>query len=405
MFGKVRSYVKLVFGRHPAAWIVFAILLLLSAASVRFNIMGHFEGLFLLKGGKGKLLEVKDDLYVGDGHRLIWGLDFDDPYYRIHHLFSRNQHQVPYLTYEWMAKDGKGYVKNYLPGGRELVTDFSRFTDEDGEMDSKGTLVGGGLPEDVRDDDRVKMNKTGMTYFDGTRWFHIWCTVNEAMFSVESRSPIYPSEWKFLGSKVLNASEKKVTIWSRHIITVDKVPLQMDREVHFTAGEPYFILTLKITNLSKQFAHFIYAYGDEPWLGNYGTSGGNVGWVRNSLVQRVGQVDSSKYHYAGMFDYGNDLLKEGHDFTRMASFLQWHSEEEPILFFANSELETASGQHNQPLSGNSRYIGVQWEKINMLPGETVSYQLAIGMAGLNKTGFPVKPPTPLDSGSNPDGGR
>src|SRR6266496_3969624 len=86
-------------------------LLLLAVATIRFDIRGHFEGVFLLKGIKDYRLELKDDLYVGDAHRLVWGIDFDDPYYRLGHLFKRNRHEVPYLTYEWMAGDGKGYVR------------------------------------------------------------------------------------------------------------------------------------------------------------------------------------------------------------------------------------------------------------------------------------------------------
>ena len=53
------------------AVVVLGLLLVLVLATVRFNIRGHLEGLFLLKGETGSLLEVKDDLYLNDGLRLI----------------------------------------------------------------------------------------------------------------------------------------------------------------------------------------------------------------------------------------------------------------------------------------------------------------------------------------------
>src|SRR6266702_2041467 len=59
------------------------LLVVLAFITVRFRIEGHFEGLFLLRGVDGYLLELKDDLYLGDHHRLIYGIDFDDPRYHI----------------------------------------------------------------------------------------------------------------------------------------------------------------------------------------------------------------------------------------------------------------------------------------------------------------------------------
>src|ERR1700687_4470887 len=82
----------------------FCLLVVLAFITVRFRIEGHFEGLFLLRGVDGYLLELKDDLYLGDHHRLIYGIDFDDPRYRIARWFDRDKHEVPYLTYEWIAK-------------------------------------------------------------------------------------------------------------------------------------------------------------------------------------------------------------------------------------------------------------------------------------------------------------
>ena len=391
-------FLRRINGKKRVCSLAFILLLLLIFATVRFNIKGHFEGLFLLKTTKGALFELKDDLYLNDAHRLVWGIDFGDPVYRLRFFFNHNQHKEPYLTYEWFARDGVGYVRNHLPGGRQLVTNFSRFTfDDANEMELHGLFVGGGMPADVRDGNVTKENKSGMAYFDGERWFHIWCNANEAMFTPEMLTPVPPPQWEFIESKVLDASEKELIIRSRHLITIDKATLQMERVAYFTAGDPYFILSMKITNIGKVFAHYVYTYGDEPWLGNYGTSGGNIGWVKDRLIQRVGLIDSKKYRYAGFFDYGNDSIGEGHNFTKIANFLQWKSDEEPILYFTNGPLEKYDPLNHEPLESNARYLGIQFNETNLIPGESVYYDLAIGMAGLDpKTGLPVKPVTPLD---------
>ena len=44
-------------------------------ATVKFNLSGNYEGIFLLKGQGGAVWEVKDDLFLGEGHRYIAGID------------------------------------------------------------------------------------------------------------------------------------------------------------------------------------------------------------------------------------------------------------------------------------------------------------------------------------------
>jgi hypothetical protein len=110
-------------------------------------------------------------------------------------------------------------------------------------------------------------------------------------------------------------------------------------------------------------------------------------------------VDTRKYAYAGLFDYGNEAIGEGHNFTMTANFLEWKSPKAPMVYFSNSTDDffapVASG--NTPLSGNTRFIGVQWGPSFLPPGASDSYTLAIGMADRDpKTGLPAKPETHLN---------
>jgi len=293
------------------------LLLVLAFLYVKVNVTGGYQGVFLLKGERGALLEIRDDLYLGEGYRHNAGLNFEDV---IPRRLLRGHLEEPSLTFQWNKKEGAGYVFNYLPGGKRLLTSFGRFIDESGKK-VNGLFVGGGLPKHVLEDDIVKMNATGMAYHDGSRWFHIWCNVNETMANSRFES-ILPSSWRFLGSSVLYTSQTDLILESSHEIIIDGVPLRRERYAAFFAGEPYFILQIRMSNEGDQPATYYYVYGDEPWLGNYGTSGGNVGWAADGLYQFVSRLDTKKYHYAGLFDFENDAIGEGHAYTFTANFIQ-----------------------------------------------------------------------------------
>jgi hypothetical protein len=379
--------------KKPAVFFLLTLSLLLIAVTViRFNITGDCDGIFLLKGEDGSLLEIKDDLFLGEGNRNVIGIDFERGKEVLFRLFRDRTKKEPYLYLEWNEKRGDGFIRNYLPDGKQLLTSFSRFTVENnGEV--KGLFVGGGLPADVNGDDMVKENATGMAYYDGAKWIHLWCTVNEALFTSKAE-PLYPLGWKYLGSRILRHDEKEVVLESSHEVMVDGVPLHIDRRAYFRAGDTYFTLSVSIRNVGKRPAIYTYLYGDEPWLGNYGTSGGNVGWTADGLHDFAGMLDTSKVNYAGFIDYGNDAIGEGHNFTQIANFVEWFGANKPMVWFSNSPYNVPlSG--NIPLNGNERFIGLEWGLRSLQPNQSETYTLALGMTGLRSIGSPLTPAVDL----------
>jgi hypothetical protein len=359
-------------------------------ATVRVTVTGSYEGIFLLRGDHGAVWELKDDLFLNEGPRYIFGIDFHKEYL-ISHTGSRNSTKtVPHLYFEWNDKAGDGFVRNYLPDGKQLFTSFGRFIDDSGARVS-GLFIGGGLPSSVKEDAELKKNDTGIAYYNGVRWVHIWCTANEALSNFSSFEPIYPSRWRFLGGKVLAYDGEDLILKSSHDITNGAVPLRMDRYAYFRAGETYFILEIVIKNTGRQATTFFYLYGDEPWLGDYGSSEGNVGWAADGIHRFEGYIDTEKNHFAGLYDYGNEMIGEPHTFTRVANFLEWNGSESPKVYFANN-VDYVTRDTKTPLSGNSRFIGLNWGPRTLEPGQTVTYLLAIGMAGHDDTtDLPVKP--------------
>jgi hypothetical protein len=373
------------------------ILLLTILAPVQFTVTGNYEGLFLLKGTDGALFELKDDLYLNEERRYLAGVDLEYGKRFIRGLFTNGSGREPHLDFEWNQRTGAGYVRNYLPNGKQLLTCFSRFIDDNGKA-TAGLFVGGGLPANVRGDDLTKKNETGMAYFDGVRWFHIWCNVNEAISTFSNFESIAPSSWTFLGSDVLHHEGTDLILKSSHEIVIEGVPLHMDRYASFRAGETYFILTIEIENIGNRPATYYYLYGDEPWLGNYGSSAGNVGWAADGLHQYAGRLNTTRDHYAGFFDYGNDAINEKHDFTMAANFIEWFGNDEPFVYFSNGPSDRQMNAKKTPLSSNTRFLGVLWGPKTLQPNQPVIYTLAIGMAGRDPgIAFPIIPDIDLKS--------
>ncbi|HZV82268.1 MAG TPA: hypothetical protein VFF53_08880 [Geobacteraceae bacterium] len=360
--------------------------------NVRFNVKGHFEGFYLLHDSEAGKYEFADHLFVGEGKSLIYGKDFTLFQQSIvsKYLQSHNDDR-PHLHCEWNPRDGSGVVSQYFSNGTQLVTYFGRYLDGDEEV--HGLFVGGGMPETVATNTNYNMNNSGMTFGDGKRWYHIWCSVNEGIGPSNSDRMLTPSKWKFLGSRVEKKSDSNVVITSSHSVAINNVPVRIDRRVNFTAGESYFTLEISITNKGTSPVTYEYNYGDEPWVGYYGTSLGDVGWVKDRLINYEEVVDSSKYSYAGIVDSGNRVIGEQPVYTNLANFIEWFGNERPVVYIANEGGNPPPPGRKIPLESNERFIGLEWER-PLLPGETAKIQLAIGMAAYDpRLGVPVKPAT------------
>lgn len=156
-----------------------------------------------------------------------------------------------------------------------------------------------------------------MTYFDGQRWFHIWCNVNEGILSPSSPFlPSYPSAWEFKGSWVRENDGKNLTLESRHRVTLSGVPLNLNRMFFHSSGDRHVILTTVITNRGTAPSTILYQYGDEPWIGNFGSSAGDIGWTKKELLLTERDIDTRDNTFVSMFDYGNPLAGEAHTYHR-----------------------------------------------------------------------------------------
>ncbi len=386
--------------RHPVALallVLFLLAMVILVACTRFSFTGDLEGIFLLKGENGKLLEVTDDIFLGDEARVLKRFEL----HWLSELVRPEKHKSGEadLHCDWSQRTGHGYIMSHFPDGSKLLTCFGRFKDSDGLV-PKGLFVGGGLPVSRNENIEVTMNQTGMAFYDGKNWQHLWCSVNEALASAATAVQVPPGKWEFLGSRVLEENAKKVVIRSSHLVKLDNNLLRVVRHVIFRAGESYFTMVISIRNEGKVPAPYYYVYGDEPWVGEFGTSVGNVGWTADHIYYYEGRIDTQRYSYAGMYDYGNKKILGGKEkFSGMANFIEWFDDNRPELgYFSNRIGAYAEESEQVPLySKDNRVIFLQWGPRLLNPGQMHYITLAIGMAKNDlQRNIPVKPQVRID---------
>ena len=381
---------------YIAVLVVFIAISALIALKVKFDYHHDHEGIFIFKGQNGAWLKIGDDLFPEESQLLLWGRSLN----RLKSVDSNGAcgpSNKPCTNYEWNTTSGRGFIKTTYPDGRKLVFNLGRFLDSD-KLPVSGLFMGGGLPPGDPDFKLFDKNETGMAYYDGSRYYHIWCNVNEGLIDAANIA-IYPSRWEFISSKVLESSSNDVTIVSKHRVLINNVPVTIERFLFYQNGDTFVTLVTNIKNIGSSPTLFSYLYGDEPWVGDYGSSAGNVGWLDGRVVLTEMEIDARRYTYAGMFDYGNPLAGENHEFyTGKANFIEWRPESRPDLaYFSNGFGKIAPAEQKVPLSSpDNRVIVLQWGARTLNPGQTFSFTINVGMANNDpKTGLPVKPDTHL----------
>ncbi|MEW6489704.1 MAG: hypothetical protein AB1578_17565 [Thermodesulfobacteriota bacterium] len=376
---------------RAASWRLGAAFLGIGVAAVLLidlRLEGTWRGLYLLRDGWG--VEISDDLFLGDEGRFLFGLDvrrgavappvgYDGP--------------RPALVQEWVAWDGTGWVRNLLPGGREIVTTFSRYVDREGRHPT-GLFIGGRPPPLPGNEGTRLLNQSGMAYYDGNRWYHVWCNANEALATADGSVTVQTVDWVYRESEVVSAGPGAVALRSLHVVDLAGAELEVERHALFRAGEPYVLLAISISNRGSEAVGVRYGYGDEPWLGEYGSSEGNVGWVEGRLVEYEEGIDPARHAFAGYFDYGNEAIGSPHTFTNLANFVEWHPETRPsAVYFSNSVGQAPQEGPSVALAGNERAITLEWGPGDVVQGEPARIILAVGLAGDVHPGLlPSKPP-------------
>lgn len=264
---------------NRARLIIIAIILLIFVIIINgghFSFHGRPDGVYLLKGADGKLFELKDRLSLTEYERLIARIEFEAMYAR-----WRSKEDAatapPYLKYSWHKKAGRGYLISFFPDGTKFLACFGRSV-EDSINPVKGLFLGGGLPESHYENASLKTNETGVVLFDGKEWHHLRRNTEEFLFSAaDPLQRIKPGQWEFIDSKVLFASQFRLTIKSSHRTTLGSIPVRIDRYLIYHAGDRFFTLVNRLTNMGTSPLGYQYTCGNGSPTVNLRSSAGNEG--------------------------------------------------------------------------------------------------------------------------------
>jgi hypothetical protein len=350
-----------------------------------FDFTSSNSAIYFLKG-RGGGIEVTSDLLFEDADRLIFMLDANC----IFQYFMKGlaiASGEPMLELTWDEENGVGDIKQFRPDGTMLLLSFSRFREE--SKAPHGLFLGGEPPYgdiSISKDE----NTSGFSYYDGNRWVHIWCAANEGFNVLGTMMNLSPSKWEYMGSRAIKNTQKEIILESEHIARFAIGTVRMKRRAFFRAGEDYFILKVGFTNETGREISYNFAYGDEPWVGDFGSSDGDVGWYEGGLIEYEKSLPIDKYGFAGYWDVGNRAADEDFKYAGYANFIEWLDRPTYVLFSNSDSLCCDEGT---PLYAKfNRMIEVVWFNKTLKPQETKYHSLAIGMARPDAvTGFPLKP--------------
>jgi len=379
-----------------AALTVFALAVILFVANMLFGISSMNSTLYFIKQPDGSIMitsHIRPDEY-GRVDRLInfsWFFN----------LFSKEVARagIGHIEYSWNTREGDGVIKEYRTDGTEFLVVLARYKEE--KNTPMGVFIGGDLPlGDTERSSEQQNNNTGMAYYDGTRWYHIWCSLNEGFILLSDRAKTYEtSDWKYLGSRVVKGSMSEVMIESAHEVSALRKGVTetvgMKRTIQKRVNEDYILLKVEFENKGSLPCNYTYELGDEPWVGDfYRGSSGNVGWTDGKLVKYESTLDLKQHTFAGYWDIGNDAKNEIGKYSGYADFMEWLGTPPDRVYFSNQFGYDQIDGKKVLSSWSNRIVSQVWLKQTLQPGEKRTYLTAFGMARpafQNGVFFPIKP--------------
>jgi len=280
--------------------------------------------------------------------------------------------EQPRMDVTFNEASGRGIVKQFHPDGSRLELSLARY--EDPEAHPRGVVIGGDFPVgDVGTDENREGG--GMALFDGNRWIHLWCSANEGIAVSGGGAVHEPHTWKYLSGRVVKTSSQEVIVESVHEVSLQGIPLRITRRLDMKAQDDFATLFMRVANQGDRQILYDYAYGDEPWVGQFGTSAGDVGWYEHGLVTREAHLTPRPADLIGFVDRGNSYAGETQDYSGYANFIQWLRPIPTEVYFSNSFYSVGARLLD---SKDNRLLNIVWKNQYLGPGESKNYVLRVG---------------------------
>ena len=288
---------------------------------------------------------------------------------------------LPRLEMKWDPAKGKGAVLSHLKNGDVLRTCF-----QCGYPAYTGGLVIGNYSG-------LGMGLYPRAPIRGFKSINVFCAQDESIRDQPSGEE-YTYGWsenigegpggrrlEYVRGKVIEAGPQRVVLRSANrggCYRVTKVAT-------IRAGARFWIIATRVTNACDKKIRFDLFSGDDPWIGTYRSSDGDVGWVPGELVRHERALSVGRFTAGGLYDLGNRALgqKEG-GFSGMANFIQLDpvTPLPALAAFANSfahtpkEVDPGKALSNESLTA----LNLAWTGLTLEPGQGFTFAMALGLA-------------------------
>lgn len=293
---------------------------------------------------------------------------------------------LPRLVLKWDPLTGKGDVRHHLASGDLLRTCFHC-----GYAGYTGGLVIGAH------------NGSGLGFYPrrpihGFRQINVFCAQDESIWD-RSEKREYTYGWsenfgkgddgvrlRYVRGRIIERSPARLVLQSENAGGCYRVT----KLAYTRATARWWIIATRITNRCNRPVRFDFFSGDDPWLGLYRSSDGDVGWTPSGLIRNERALPVGAFTSGGIYDLGNRTLgqREG-SFSNQANFFGL----DPALplpdlaLFANRFAHAASEvDPRRPLNNKTlTALNLGWVDRTLQPGQGLTTAFALGLA---ETGTP-----------------
>ncbi len=172
---------------------------------------------------------------------------------------------------------------------------------------------------------------------------------------------------------------------------------QVDKRLLWKREARYLLVSTRIENACDEPVHFDFWTGDDPWLGKYRSSEGDVGYTDQALVRTETKVDPARFRFGGVYDLGNTAAGEQEgSYSGAANFIMLRPDgrKPDRIYFANRFVHADDQIQPQRALDNKTMLALNlgWIDIALRPGGSVAFAYALGLASSTGRAEPPRAP-------------
>jgi hypothetical protein len=240
------------------------------------------------------------------------------------------------------------------------------------------------------------MNGSGMAFYPtkpvrGFKAINVFCAQDESIWDLDEKAE-YSYGWsenigtgpdgkrlEYVGGRILEHDDDHVVLASENAggcYRVFKVAVAK-------AETRTWIIATRVQNRCERPVHFDLWTGDDPWIGLYASSEGDVGWTPKGIVRNETAFGTGQFTTGGFYDLGAVGEKPG-SFSNQANFFALDPAL-PLPDFAAFANRFAHGSNDvdsrRPLDNKTMTaLNLGWRARTLAPGASMDVAMALGMA-------------------------